>query len=850
MWKYFMILMTSLQLAGASNTAAVKGVIKRLVGYNVNRFEFKIEPKSEDYFTVDSSNNKILLRGNNSISLCSGFNYYLKHVANGQISWNGDHVPAKFPLPKQKITKKSPYKWRHYYNYCTLSYTMAFKDWKAWEREIDLMAIRGTNLALILPGHEKVWQNTLKRLGYSDKDISAFIPTSAHTAWWLMANMENPGKAVPQDVIENEAKLGRKICDRMRELGIEPAINGFFGMVPTTFKNYYPNAKIIPQGNWGAGPRPSVLSPLDPMFQKCAEIWYEEAQKVFGKVNFYGGDLFHEGGHTGGLPLAECSVAVQKNMIKHNPDAVWYMQSWQVNPRPEMIKACDPKHVLVQQLAYAAHDWEKRGYWGKLRTFDGADWTLSYILNFGGGEGMHGNLMQTMRTPDFLLSRSDLKECRGIGMLCEGTRTNPVNYDLISDLVWMSKSTDINEWLKDYAQRRYGKADKNIDKAWRILNKTVYAVNANQEGQTDSILSAIPSKTIIKARLYGRGNIWYDSEKLVPALNYFLKAAKSLKQRETYRHDLVDLSRQLIQDYARLLHPEIIAAYEAGDKKEFNSLSQRFLQMMNDCDQILACDERFLLGPWLRDARAKAQRAEGKNIMELSARYLITQWSSRSGRALSDYSNRQWAGLMKDYYKPRWKLFFKSLADSLEQPQKASEIEKNYFNSLPRVEKSWIEKVDSGYATQPRGDAVKIATHILKKYGPLMKESVSKKPKRLAEMAKWNYDLSKSTEKIQTLEWEVYSEIQTQGAGTYQVKFLWQKGNNALEIEAVELVQGDKVLAVDKHSGWTGWEHRDNIYTLQLKNMPATVASYKIRARVKGAGGNNSQGRIFFSKAK
>ena len=61
------------------------------------------------------------------------------------------------------------------------------------------MALNGITQAVVVPGHQKVWQESLKRLGYSDADIEAYIPNLGHTCWWLFGNLEGEGGPLPQD---------------------------------------------------------------------------------------------------------------------------------------------------------------------------------------------------------------------------------------------------------------------------------------------------------------------------------------------------------------------------------------------------------------------------------------------------------------------------------------------------------------------------------------------------------------------------------------------------------------------------------------------------------------------------
>ena len=91
--------------------------------------------------------------------MCSGFNWYLKHVAKCHISWNGDQLNPAKPLAKveKTIRRVTPYKYGFYFNYCTFNYTMAWWDWDRWEREIDYMALSGINMPLAIVGSEAFW---------------------------------------------------------------------------------------------------------------------------------------------------------------------------------------------------------------------------------------------------------------------------------------------------------------------------------------------------------------------------------------------------------------------------------------------------------------------------------------------------------------------------------------------------------------------------------------------------------------------------------------------------------------------------------------------------------------------
>src|SRR5688500_7765007 len=214
------------------------------------------------------------------------------------LSLSCDQTALPYPLPlPDDAPRTSPWKWRNAHNHCAFSYSMAFWDWARWEKEIDFLALNGVNQAFLLTGHEKVWQNTLRRLGFSDAQIATWLPSTSHISWWHFDNLQGEGGPLTQQEIDQEAALARQVANRMRELGIEPVALGFYGMVPDFFATQSPSAAIIPQGNWaGDYARPPMLNPSDPAFATTAAIYYEEMQSILGPVKHFGGDPFHEGG--------------------------------------------------------------------------------------------------------------------------------------------------------------------------------------------------------------------------------------------------------------------------------------------------------------------------------------------------------------------------------------------------------------------------------------------------------------------------------------------------------------------------------------------------------------------------
>ena len=131
------------------------------------KFRIEVKEGAEDFFELDQKGDKVVVRGNNYVSVSVGINWYLKYYAGIHLSWNRMRAELPEPLPpvKQRERHTTNLPWRYDFNYCTHSYSTAFWDWERWEREIDWMALHGVNMPLVVTGMESVWFRVLEKLG-------------------------------------------------------------------------------------------------------------------------------------------------------------------------------------------------------------------------------------------------------------------------------------------------------------------------------------------------------------------------------------------------------------------------------------------------------------------------------------------------------------------------------------------------------------------------------------------------------------------------------------------------------------------------------------------------------------
>ena len=709
------------------NPAESRAFIERIIPGKSSSFLIESIPQEngKDVFELDGDQNKIILRGNNGLSIASALNYYLKNYCFCDIGWNGTnlHLPAKLPSVNHKVHKNTPYQYRYYLNYCTFNYSMSWWDWDRWQKEIDWMALNGINMPLAITGEEAVWQDVYKDLGFTRKELDGFFSGPAYFSWFWMGNIDAWGGPLPQHWMDTHRALQKKILERERSFGMTPVLSAFTGHVPSSFKDKFPSARIK-RTNWGAGfPDVYILDPDDPMFETIGKKYIEAQRAEFGTDHFYSADTFNEN-----VPPANDSTyldgmskKVFKSMAAADPKAVWVMQGWMFHYnnafwQPQQIKALlnavPNDHMLVLDLYSEEHP-----VWNHTDAYYGKPWLWCMLQNFGGNISLFGRMWHVAADPAVALHDPDAKKLSGIGITPEGIEQNPALFELMLENVWRDTPIDAEAWVKDYARRRYGQVNRNASDAWHILLNTVYSGGLT-EGGPESIILARP--TLEKSIDRVLTHLDYDPKHLVRAWELLISAADSLHQSDGYRYDLVDVTRQVLADYASPLQKKIASAYQNSDKEHFTEYSADFLQLMDDMDELLSTRNDFLLGKWISDARANGKNDNESDLYEFNARDIITLWGDKES-GLREYSNRQWAGLIKGFYKPRWQLFFSELSKSMDS---GTGFDAAKFNKeVKDWEWQWVNSHDNSYSNTAKGDALEVCKKMFSKYGKIIRRS-------------------------------------------------------------------------------------------------------------------------------
>lgn len=710
--KKFLCLISLFLLGVTLYASPITGLLERIDKGASRKFVIERLKGEKDFFELDQKGNKVVVRGNNYVSIATGINWYLKYYAGINLSWNGMQadLPEVLPPVLKKERHETDLKLRYDFNYCTFSYSMAFWDWKRWEQEIDWMALHGINLPLAMVGTDVVWKDVLEELGYTREEINAFIAGPGFQAWWLMNNLEGWGGPNPDSWYERQEELQKRILKRMREYGIEPVLPGYSGMVPHNAKDRL-GLNVADPGRWNGYPRPAFLQPTDPQFERIAALYYQEMTRLYGKASYYSMDPFHEGGNTSGVDLEAAGKAIWKAMKQANPRAAWVVQAWGANPRPQMIRNLPAGDMVVLDLfSESRPQWgDPASSWYRKEGFGQHDWLFCMLLNYGGNVGLHGKMAHLIEEFYKAKDSSFGKTLKGVGMTMEGIENNPVMYELLCELPWREQRFSKDEWLEGYLKARYGKSDSQVSQAWMLLSNTIYNCPAasTQQGTHESILCARPSWKAYQVSSWSEMSDYYDPADVIRAAGMMVDAAERFRGNNNFEYDLVDIVRQAVAEKGRLMYRVLVDAYKAGDRELFKLSSDRFLRLILMQDRLLATRPEFKVGRWLESARNLGSTEEEKDWYEWNARVQITTWGNRVAAddgGLHDYAHREWNGLLRDFYYLRWKTWLDEQLKSFEGGQpKAID-----FYAL---EEPWTLKHNS-YASEAEGNPVDIACEI------------------------------------------------------------------------------------------------------------------------------------------
>jgi len=357
-----------------------------------------------------------------------------------------------------------------------------------------------------------------------------------------------------------------------------------------------------------------------------------------------------------------------------------------------------------------------------VHNYYGKKWIWCMLHNFGGNPGMWGNLTHVLRQPHLDRGAGSENTMAGVGITMEAIGQNYVMYEAILEARWRTEPIPARQWLNDYVQRRYGEKigkSSEVQNAWVILESVVYCAPTHNV----SYIEDVPQiRDLVNYRVnplnqpVPANNVRGSLDDLWKAWNLLLSpnvAALGAGKVDPFNHDVVDLGTNVLTNVFTLRLHDFYAAIKAKDLASVKNYGSQLLEIIEDIDGLLATDNYYLLGKWLKDARAMAGSDKTEaDLYEFNARNQLTMWGPTGN--INDYARKSWNGLYGDYYLPRYRMF---VEDVIAAVAAGKDFDQGAYNTKCfQFEKDW-QNSKTTYPSSGSGNTLEVATSLAKKYG-------------------------------------------------------------------------------------------------------------------------------------
>jgi len=682
---------------------AARQVLMRTVGTKASSFQFEKIPAENglDVYEVIALGGKVLVKGSGTIAMTRGAYDYMQKACNIQYTWSSQEIKLPADLPDLNIPRTvSPYKFRLYYNVCAAGYSTAFWHFPDWEKELDWMALHGINMPLAMGGQEAIWQKVYKDMGMTKDELSAFFTGPAFLPWQRMGNIYRHDGPLPQSYIDQSMELQKQVITRMRQLGMDPVVPGFSGIVPAAYSRLFPAAQLRQMKGWCDFPdedKSYILAPGTTDFNVIGKNFITEYKHTYGEVHYYLADLFNENevpvtAANRNDELALYGKSVSDAITAGDPQGVWVMQGWlfynnekfwDKDAVKSFLSLVPNDKMLIIDLAN-----ESFAGWQKHDGFYGKPWIYSVIHNYGGNSQLGGNLPFFATNPATMLASSKKGNITGFGISPEGIENNEVIYELLTKMAWTSKEVNIKTYLPEFALQRYGQSNEDINEAWLSLLGSVYAKNNEHP------------LNLYQVRPPNNANVNLHND---PAFDYatdlFIKSIGKLGGSPLFKTDLALVVTQYAGYKVDILLQRAIELNKLGQAQESKRAFDRAFDLLMMMDGLTSTMPDQRLERMIENARKFGYTKEESDYYEANVKRQLTEWGDNTTPVLHEYASKVWSGLIREYYLGRWSVYAKALQNG-ETPD------------LAAWEYNWITKPGLSTKAPTVGDVNKYAVSL------------------------------------------------------------------------------------------------------------------------------------------
>ena len=607
-----------------------------------------------DVYEYESVSGKILLRGNNTISLACAYYDYLKKYCGAHKTWCGEFELdiKEAPLPKEKYRHTIPQKNRVFLDYITGSNNTWLWDKDRWEKEIDFMAMNGINMALNTVGNDTLLFYTLVKMDFPESEALSFVSGPAFYAWQMTKKVHTYLPHGSFRKLEDDLVTAKWIVDRMKSLGITPILSTFSGLVPKTITKLYRQMKYYVINGWAGFNKTYNLNVDDELFKQFFKKYMQLQEEHLGTSTHYMCNQlcnYHEKSDRKRkkymLSAGESFDRLMNFCCDNTPCLVFPSEGVDMNFLSR-IEKCD---TLIFDIDGSLHD--------KMNNF----YPYNFVLGNTHQNSPHCSLrgdIEKVASNEFLSLSKNAQNLTGVGLFPESIDQNPLYYELSLEILTSNDIINLEDWIKDYTKRRYKSDSKDASEAVCTIAEICYSPE-NSKTDVGSTLCARPTPDIRHTAPFDRIAPVYDNKKLLYACKKLLSSGCKGKN---FEYDLVFSVRQLLDNYSYSVYKQIMKDYGNRDKESFEKHAQDFLSIIDDVDTLLLSLPMTNSYDIINDIKklAKDNKEESFFIINYLANHTV--WGPMTED--SERYDCNWiciSSLMKEYYRPRWDKFFENL---------------------------------------------------------------------------------------------------------------------------------------------------------------------------------------------
>lgn len=365
-------------------------------------------------------------------------------------------------------------------------------------------------------------------------------------------------------------------------------------------------------------------------------------------------------------------------------EGVWYASGWALfNPRWRQETAEAFFQVIGKNKFYIADTWgESHPIHKRYQYFYGHDWVFGILHSFGGDTSLHGNVADLIQKVKRLVSDPEASNCLGLYINPEVIIYNDFYFDLAARLSWIPQDVQLDDFIFDYAERRYGTISAPLmAQVYQELVASVYSTDDRISPFWQSRMG-----TDFPANLPDRLSYITHLER---ALKIALTQIDCQENNDLYQKDLVMIAKQLVGEVFNGYSLRLYNAFQWKDKETL----QESASVMRSCLDIVASLIESRKEYWLKPVldhiyQYPAMTDDRKKNVEYYFKDSFLSFALRDN--LRDYNRRDIVEMFHLYHRPRVEAYLNYLEEKVLDGNfefSKKEIEPIYCS----IEESWMK---------------------------------------------------------------------------------------------------------------------------------------------------------------